>query len=276
MRRIDSVEVLNSNLKFFEGTTYNTNSFFFEKELNSLINADLLWFDLFDEILLLYKYVEELDFYEVYYYIKNSLSSVNIADNETFVMEIPYRSNKGFPSEMVGFWCNAGFDTHIDRCLLGLVRPETSFFILPNPEFEYTFVNNLELSRLICNNIKNAFDLFTGDILPEDEIVSAIKKREIIGAYKKDMLCGFIRFYSKNKVSWIGHLVVMPDFKGKGIGESLVSIYLKMRTEQGFTKFQQWVVSNNKPAIKLYSKFGFKSVNKNSISLIKTKNEGVL
>lgn len=269
MKKIDSISVLNSSFEFLEGAKYSTNTYFFEDELKKLIDSNSLFFELFNNNLLIYKYVEEFNFYEVYYYLNDTTVPINIIDKKDFVMEIPYRGSKNFPFEIAEFWHNSGFSTHITRDLMGLVRPDTDGFILPNSEFEYTFVDNLSWVDLINQSIKTTFDRYTGDILSEAEVVSAIENKEVIGAFKEGELAGFLRFYSKNKVSWIGHLVVLPDYTSKGIGKSLVGHYLKIRSEQGFTNFQQWVVSNNDVALKMYTTFGFKYTNKSSISLLK-------
>jgi acyl carrier protein/ribosomal protein S18 acetylase RimI-like enzyme len=271
MKRVELISDLNIVLESFEDNKYSTNSYFFGDELNRLINSKSLFFDSFGNNILIYKHIKDLDFFEVYYYIKDTSSPIKMVDDEAFVMEIPYQSGKNYPSAIVEFWNNSDFVTHINRDLLGLVRPDTSGFSLPNAEFEYTFIENSNLVDLICESIKNAFDKFTGDILSVSEVASAIQNKEIVGAFKDGELAGFIRFYSKNKVSWIGHLVVLPKYKGKRVGKSLVTHYLKIRSDQGFTNFQQWVQSNNEAALKLYSNFGFKSTNKSSISLLKIK-----
>lgn len=271
MKRIESVSALNNILEHFEGTKTITNAYFFENELNKLISSRLLYFQLYGNNLLIYKYIKDLDFFKVYFYLKDISSPIDIVENDVLVMEIPYRGSKNYPISIVDFWNNSGFNTHINRDLLGLIRPDITNFSLPNPKFEYLFIDNINLARLIYESIRNAFDKFTGDILSISEVISAIQNKEIIGAFKKGELAGFIRFYSKNKVSWIGHLVVLPKHMGKGVGKSLVTHYLATRSSQGFINFQQWVVSNNEAALKLYSYFGFKSINKSSISLLKNK-----
>ena len=269
MHKIDSISTLNNKLALFDGSKYITNAYFFQEEINNLIEAKALFYDLFDSNLLLYKYRPELGFFEVYYYLKDILSPVKIAIDKPFVMEIPYRGVKNYPSELVEFWQNSGFVTHINRDLLGLINPDIDALHFSNLETEYKIVDNLELTVRIFESINSAFDRFTGDILSVKEIAQALNDREIIGAYENEELAGFIRFYTKNKVSWIGHLVVLPDYMGRGIGKNLVAHYLKIRSKQGYKNFQQWVISNNASALKLYSQFGFKSTNKSTLSLIK-------
>lgn len=268
MKKINSFSELSGILELFEGHKYFTNAYFFGDELNRLIQSGILYFDLSDKNLLLYKYLAEAGCFEVYYYITDTSSTVNIPNDAQFVMEIPYRSND-FPSAIVAFWEKSGFEKHINRDLLGLIRPNVSEIVLPNPEFEYKLFDNLNLANLIYDSIKSTFDNYTGDILSIDEVISSLKNQEIVAAFEGEKLAGFIRFYTKNKVSWIGHLVVLPEYNGKGIGKSLVAHYLKIRSEQGFANFQQWVISDNVNALKLYSHFGFKPNNKSSISLLK-------
>lgn len=269
MQIIDSISTLNNKLALFEGSSYTTNAYFFQEEINFLIESKALYYDLYDSNLLLYKHRQELGFFEVYYYLKDVLSPFKIANDEPFVMEIPYRGVKNYPSKIIEFWQNSGFVTHINRDLLGLIKPNRDNFNLSNPQFDYKFVDKSESIAIVYESIKKTFDTFTGDILSLNEVISALNNKEIIGSYKNQKLTGFIRFYTKNKVSWIGHLVVLPNYMGQGIGKSLVAKYLELRCDQGFNNFQQWVVSNNDAALKLYSHFGFKSTNKCSISLIK-------
>lgn len=269
MKKIESLEELNSILKVFEGLKYDTNAYFFEKELLRLIHHNKLFFKSYDKNLLLYVYNDEVNFYEVYYYIKDRSIPVNILDNSSFVMEIPYRGAKNFPIALVEYWNKSGFENHINRDLLGLNKPDVNSFIFSTSDIDYLIIDDIEQVGNIYNSIRDTFDLYTGDILTIDEVRVSIENKEIVGAYKDGNLAGFIKFYEKNKVSWIGHLVVFPEYGGNGIGKNLVGYYLTLRTRQGFNNFQQWVISNNKAALKLYNNFGFKFTNKNSISLLK-------
>lgn len=269
MKKINSLDQFNSILNSFEGVKFYTNAYFFEEELIRLIDSQQLFFEEFSDNLLLYLYKEDLNFYQLFYYLKDLNDPIDILNNSSIVMEIPYRGAKNFPAVVVEFWNKSGFKKHINRDLLGLNKPQLSDFNDCNSTIIYSVIDDLDQAEIIYNSIRNTFDLFTGDMLTIDEITISIEKKEIVGAYKDGVLTGFIKFYDKNKVSWIGHLVVLPEYGGKGIGKSLVAYYLKTRTEQGFSNFQQWVISDNHAALKLYSNFGFKFTNKNSISLLK-------
>lgn len=269
MKKINSHLQLRELLQSFEGAKYDTNCYIFDDEFVRLIDAKLLFFDLHGSNLLLYKLNESFDFFEVYYYIVDNGRNIDIVDSGNFVMEIPYRGPKNFPSVMVDFWNKAGFSTHIDRELLRLSKPDSESFIFAESEFEYKFIDDLKFSNLIYDSIKNTFDQFTGDILTLEEVGVFIKNNNFLGAYDGEELAGFIRFYEKNSIAWASHLVVMSEYRGKGIANDLFLHYLKMRADQGFTNFQHWVGTDNHAAKKLYHNLGYKATNKNSISLLK-------
>lgn len=269
MKKVDSIGTLGKLLEPFDGIQCYSNSYFFEEELKKLIDSNLLYFQLRGTNLLLFRYNKHLSFFDVFYYLKDNTSAINLVDNRLFVMEIPYRGEKNYPLSIVEFWENSGFKKHINRNLYVLntaTAPEVSKTV---NGIDYLIINNVDLSIEILNALTISFDAYTGDILSLDEVRRSIENREIIGAFKNGELAGFLRSYGKKKVSWIGHLAVLPSFEGNGIGSGLVSHYLKKRIDEGFVNFQHWVVSNNHAAIKLYSKFGFVLMNKSSISLIK-------
>lgn len=271
MKKIESIEVLNKILQPFEGTKYNTNAYFFENEFVEFIQSGTLFFDIFSANMVLYKYNVEFDFYELYYYIKETSTSINISDDASFVMEIPYRGSKNFPSTIVDFFKSSGFVRHLNRDLLRLVNPKESSLIISPKPIEYRILEDLNLAHFICDSIQNTFDTFTGDILTIEEVCNFIKSKNFIGAYKDGVLCGFLRFYVKNKVAWASHLIVLPQFRGEGIGNGLFCYYLKINSDEGLNNFQHWVVSDNLAALKLYDNLGYIATNKNSISLLKKK-----
>ena len=269
MRKIDSPEELDVLLAPFDGQASFTNVFFFKEELVRLINASLLFHELCGENLFLYKYREDLNFYEVFYFINNVRPGKCPDQKGHFVMEIPYRGIKNFPHAMVDFWLNAGFQQHINRDLLGLNHLDKSILEPAEQGFKLQILNDITLSSSVFEGIANTFDKYTGDVISLSAAKEAIQAGQVLGAYSDGKLVGFLHFYDKNSVSWIGHLVVFPRHKGKGIGKALVKHYLKIRSEQGFANFQQWVVSDNTSAQNLYRNFGFKSTNKCSLSLLK-------
>lgn len=269
MKKVDSIVAYNEILNIFHGSKYETNAYFLEEDIKTLISENGLFFERFADNLLLFEYIKPFNFFKVYYYLKNLSFPLNIKTDTALVMEIPYRGLKNFPSTVVDYLNDSGFESHINRELLALNRPKLEDINIPNSEFTFSIVKDQRWSKTIMEAIKNAFDLYTGDIITIEEAINSIQNNQILGVFKDGDLAGFIKFYIKNKVSWIGHLIVLPEYKGIGIGKTLVSSYLRMQIGQGINNFQLWVVSDNNAAIKLYTNFGYKPTNKNSISLIK-------
>jgi ribosomal protein S18 acetylase RimI-like enzyme len=52
-------------------------------------------------------------------------------------------------------------------------------------------------------------------------------------------------------------LWVDPDWRGRGIGDQLVSTVIDWATEHGFRTIQLWVAEGNQAAERLYSRHGF-------------------
>ncbi len=93
-------------------------------------------------------------------------------------------------------------------------------------------------------------------------------KRDSEGVWKAEIngdTVGFIavdsNWFSKrehNNVGAIHEIVVLPDYRGRGIGSSLVRKALEYFKNKGLKKAELWVGDENEGAKKLYKKLGFK------------------
>lgn len=271
MKLIDSEDKLNFLLSTFEGKKYYTNSYFFGNQLLELVKNENLYYIFEDSNLIILIQKNSIEYFELYYYLQDLSKTPTIDTNAPIVMEIPYRGNKFYPNLEVDYWCLSGFKMHINRDLMSLVSNNFESIVLNSETlFQTQIIDDLKYSFLLCNAIKHTFDYYTGDILSVTEVEKAINNKEIIGVFQEKNLAGFLRFYEKNSVSWIGHIIIFPEFMGKGAGKILVKNYLKIQSRKGIKLFQHWVVSDNVAAHKLYENLGFKKINKSSISLLKT------
>lgn len=66
------------------------------------------------------------------------------------------------------------------------------------------------------------------------------------------------RPFSDMKVGWIYDLFVVPEHRGKGVGEALLKRALEASRRRGFALAGLMVRANNKVAYSLYEKRGFK------------------
>jgi ribosomal protein S18 acetylase RimI-like enzyme len=66
------------------------------------------------------------------------------------------------------------------------------------------------------------------------------------------------RPFSDLKVGWIYDLLVLPEHRGKGVGEALLRRALEASRKRGFELSGLMVRANNKVAYSLYEKVGFR------------------
>ena len=67
------------------------------------------------------------------------------------------------------------------------------------------------------------------------------------------------RPFSGTEVGWIYDILVLPEYRGRGIGEALLRHALKVSKERGFAQTGLMVNSKNKTAWSLYEKLGFQT-----------------
>jgi ribosomal-protein-alanine N-acetyltransferase len=84
----------------------------------------------------------------------------------------------------------------------------------------------------------------------------AISDNKIVGQI-------FLKTYSErtrgeHKVNF--GLYVIPEYRGRGLASKLLSQAIKQAKELGFKMILIQVFDQNKPAIRLYEKFGFKTI----------------
>ena len=72
-----------------------------------------------------------------------------------------------------------------------------------------------------------------------------------------------IAIWFLNYSTWLGKpgiyledLYVRPDFRGKGLGLSLMKELARICVERGYQRFQWWVLDWNEPSINFYTSIG--------------------
>ena len=116
-------------------------------------------------------------------------------------------------------------------------------------------VNDLEI---IKDELEEKFDKFWTYRILKSEIAN-INSKYIVAKYKEEIV-GFAGITVILDESNIMNIVVKKEKRMKGIGNLLLQKLIEISQELG-TKFITLEVNiNNKPAINLYKKFGFKEV----------------
>lgn len=112
-------------------------------------------------------------------------------------------------------------------------------------------------------------DLFlkVEEIITKEEYEKRIQEKEILVAKIKDEIAGYITFNIQEKENPITRyrkqlnieaICVDEENRGKGIGTALLEYTKKFGKENGCTDMYLTVNEENKNAIQIYEKFGFK------------------
>ncbi len=120
-------------------------------------------------------------------------------------------------------------------------------------------------------NLFNAsFDKWSGDFIPKEMAPLLIQENAILIARDINDCClGALHFKKRGGVTWLNHLAVTEQARGRGVGRGLVEAYIEQGHVDGNSRYQLWVQRQNTPAVNLYQKKGFTYLNKSSLSMIK-------
>ena len=90
------------------------------------------------------------------------------------------------------------------------------------------------------------------DAIGEDALLERFSKGAIYGILDEDKLCGFIGEHQEGS---IGMLYVLPEYRGKGIGENLEREMINLTLRNGFIPYGQ-VYDGNDKSLKMQEKLG--------------------
>lgn len=119
----------------------------------------------------------------------------------------------------------------------------------------------------ICRLIRSEDELFK--VYPGGHYPLTIDQVRELSKFRKDLtvavdevrnVLGFANLYNfeLGKTAFVGNVVIDPDYRGKGLGKSIVSHMLqKAFGKYNLPEVQISVFSENTPALLLYSGFGF-------------------
>jgi L-amino acid N-acyltransferase YncA len=127
--------------------------------------------------------------------------------------------------------------------------------------------NDLEAMASIWNHIVNEGQYFPQEnSLSDKEAAAFFTEQTFTGVAEEDGAIVGLYILHPNNIGRCGHIAnasyaVIADQRGKHIGKKLVVHSLEMAKQSGFRIMQfNAVVANNKGAISLYKKLGFKEL----------------
>lgn len=106
------------------------------------------------------------------------------------------------------------------------------------------------------NVMDTSFDVKSDHIPDDDELNGFIETKSIICVRQNREIAGFIIFEDKGKTSYIRMVCVKESYRGCGIGSELMKMYFGIH--EGFKSFTLWYDTTNIPALKLYSRWGYR------------------
>lgn len=71
-------------------------------------------------------------------------------------------------------------------------------------------------------------------------------------------LCGAIYTFTEGDLAYIADFVIAPSFRGRGLGEILLTYALHRYRNAGYHRAALAVTATNKAAVRLYKKLGFR------------------
>lgn len=147
-------------------------------------------------------------------------------------------------------WEAVGFEEYLQRKRLFLSAKKTEA-----EQREISFAK-VEEAEVILTMMQDAFEPYTSALPDLDILKTDLTENRVIAAREGKKLLGFLRFGREKKVSVLWQIVVSPEGRGKGIGNSLVRDWISLERED-VAKFQLWVREDNPPALKMYEALGF-------------------
>lgn len=267
--KINSLEQLDQLLAHYSVKSTVTNNYLLKDEYEQLISEEKLFVQEGNKNI--YFLVLKEGFFRLYYHLNQIIEPVQFDIDMPTVLEIIYRGKKNYPSDIASFWNKNGFKTHLTRDNLSLtatninlLKPSYTDIRIESRSDEQTV---LEVKKLFDRDL----DLYTGDRMSTREIQEHANAGGLLCAYDGDLFVGSLQYEIKNKIVWLGHIAVTEAARGKGVAKHLINHYIEENRGDDRTRYQLWVIDENRPAYDLYLKYGFIYMNRSTTSFLKTK-----
>ena len=211
--------------------------------------------------------VQKDGFQRLYYYINNHDEKLEFPRGE-YVTEILFRGENAPEAEVqwlekMGFRKNLIRDQYFAK--YASLTPPVLFSGL---KIETA---TTEEDALWAIKLFNAsFDKWSGDYIPEAMAQLLIQENAFLMA--KDTggnRLGALQLETIKGVTRLNHVAVVEEARGKGAGLGLVEAYIERGHVDDSSRYMLWVQRQNTPAVNMYKKKGFASMNKSTLSMIK-------
>lgn len=208
--------------------------------------------------------------YRMYYYL-NDMTTPDAVDviDKPVVVEILYRGADHFPVAERDYLLVLGFEENLIRDQYAAVYKDLTS-AAQTDSIQVREAEGLDEVAWACDLFNTTFDPYSGDYIPEDEYPQLLDNGQILIAVDhKGVKMGALHQSVERNVAWISHVAVVPEARGKHVGQALVDTFVERNRTSDKSRYMLWVQQQNEPAVSMYRKKGFKYLNKSTLSLIK-------
>lgn len=219
----------------------------------------------------LFLFVKKEIGYRMYYYLGNLNEIADFSNIHNAVIEILYRGEKFYPKDEIDYFLKCGFSINLIRDqYCGLYKDLSTSVHYSNIVVDVA--SDLFDVSQACELFNASFDQLSGDYLSKKCYEQLFANKQILIAKDLDgNFLGALHQTNEKGVAWISHIAVLPESRGKHVGQMLLDTFVKRNCSSEKQRYMFWVQQQNRAAINMYQKKGFKYLNKSTISLIKLK-----
>ena len=266
LRLINSVEEYSALTEAYSAHKLYCNDYI-QSGVDELIKANSL-FEIYTEGNL-YLFVKKAIGYRLYYYISDTSEVADFTNINNIVVETLYRGEKYYPQDEIEYLTKCGFEINLIRDQYCGLYKDLHIFDIPS-DISILNARDIEDVHYASTLFNNSFDTLSGDYITEAEYATLLGRNQMfIATDNQGNRLGALHQTIDKGVAWISHIAIEPESRGKGVGKLLVSDFIKRNYTTDKQRYMLWVQHQNKTAVSMYEKFGFKYLNKSTISLIK-------
>lgn len=215
--------------------------------------------------------VKKDGFWRVYYYL-NDFNEILSLDDEVLETEILFRGSLGEPADVVTYLEKCGFKRHLIRDqYAGMykdLKPAAQ-----NDEIIVQPAQTLKGVQVAFELFNQSFDKYSGDYVSPEAYEGLLANQSVLFAWKKNegevQFLGALHQTLENNVAWVSHVAVKESARGHHVGQALLDSFVERNMVTEKSRYMLWVQHQNKAAVRMYEKKGFKYVGKSSLSMIK-------
>lgn len=210
----------------------------------------------------------------VYLYLNDDSECFDFSESD-YVVELLYRGAGNVPQRMVDYLTACGFSINVVREQYAGVEARMVDSRV-NVDINVKPAESLDDVMKAINLFNRSFDRLSGDFLPESDCVRLFENQAILIAYGTGgEWCGALHHSITGRVATINHLAIDETYRGRHIANALIAAFRKENVAKGANRYSVWCQRQNEPAVRMYTRNGFCTTGKSTLSLIKQKKENI-